>query len=329
MIFEEHYKRTDMKTVTDKQSSAAGFENFTQPVPVYCNPGAGTSEKVLGVMRRDVRIQPEEVSPVKMTEIIKRAVDKGTKRVLISGGDGTIALAASILAGKNTELAIIPSGTLNHFAQRIGIPVPVDEAINVALHCKAQPVDVGYVNDSLFINTSSVGAYPSFVRSRNYLENRMHYLPASIIAGVRRLLKFRLVRVRLTDKQLRTPLVFIGVGERELRLPLLGQAKEHGGSGLHFIAVDCHNKIKVFILVIKAFFWGVDPMEKETSVENKLVHDIELNFRHRKGKVTVALDGELNRLRAPLRYRFASGEILVALPDENLAPGQGIDNINS
>ncbi|WP_319549888.1 diacylglycerol kinase family protein [Desulfogranum marinum] len=307
-----------MRKETNKEPGAVKKTDFTQPVPVYCNPGAGSSEKVIGEMRNDSRIQLEEVSPVKMTEIIQDAVKKGTKRVLISGGDGTIALAASILAGKTTELAIVPSGTLNHFAQRTGIPVNVDEAINVALNCKAYPVDVGYVNNSLFLNTSSVGAYSVFVRSRNYLENRMHYLPASIIAGIRRLLKFRLVRVRLPNKQLRTPLVFIGVGERELSLPLLGQAKKHGHSGLHFIAVDCHSKTEVFSLVIKAIFWGVDPMTKETSVENKLVNDIELNFRRRKRKVTVALDGELSRLRAPLRYRYAPGEILVALPDNNI-----------
>lgn len=303
-----------MKKETDSQPSAVQGESFT-PVPIYYNPGSGSSEKMLGVVQNDVRIRLEEVSPLSLTKILKRAVKKGTKRVLVSGGDGTIALAASILAGKATELAIIPSGTLNHFAQRTGIPVTVDEAINVALNCRAQPVDVGYVNDSLFINTSSVGAYPVFVRSRNYLENRMHYLPASIFAGVRRLFKFRLIRVHFIDKQLRTPLVFIGVGERQLRLPLLGQAKEHGRRGLHFIALDCHNKIKVFILVIKAFFFGIDPLKKEASVESKLVQDIELTFRHRKRKVIVALDGELSLLRAPLRYRFAPGEILVALPD--------------
>jgi len=309
-----------MKPVTDNQSVAEKDENFTQPVPVYYNPDAGNSEKVLKSMRSDARIDLQETTPMEMVEIIKRAVEKGTKRVLVSGGDGTIAIAASHLAGKSTELAIIPSGTLNHFAKRNGIPVNIEEAINVALNCKAQPVDVGYVNDSLFINTSSVGAYPVFVRSRNYLENRMHYLPASIIAGVRRLLKFRPVRVCLTNKELRTPLVFIGVGERELRLPRFGRAKEHGRSGLHFIAVDYDNKIKVFILIIKVFFWGVDPMKKEMSIENKLVNDIELNFRHRDRKVIVALDGELSRLRAPLRYRLAAGEILVALPDENIVP---------
>lgn len=258
----------------------------------------------------------EAVSPEKMAEVIKMAVLQKTKRVLVSGGDGTIALAASQLAGKTTELGVIPSGTLNHFAQRVGIPNDSAEALDLALHGKAQPVDVGYVNDLLFINTSSVGAYPVFVRSRNYLQNRMHYFPASIIAGFRRLLKFRRVRVNLAGKELKTPLVFIGVGERELGFPALGQVKEQGRKGLHLVAVDCGNAFEAFILIMKSLFLGVDPWQKERRIETRLIDSIELNFRRQRSRINVALDGELVLLRAPLRYRFAPAEIMVAVPGE-------------
>ncbi len=315
MITENQSKRNKMKTMTDSRVSAERTDKFTSPVVVYYNPDAGSSEKVLELIRNDPRIQLEAVAPLEMAERIKRAVAQKARRVVVSGGDGTISLAASQLAGTTTELGVIPSGTLNHFAQRTGIPTDVKEALNVALIGVAQPVDVGYVNDLLFINTSSVGAYPTFVRSRNYLENRMHYFPASIIAGIRRLLKFRSIRVSLADKELRTPLVFIGVGERELGFPALGQIKVHGCRSLHFIAVHCKNKMQGFMLVIKSIFWGVDPIKKKVSVENSLVNNIELNFRSPKKRVIVALDGELKRLRAPLRYRFAAGEILVVLPD--------------
>lgn len=289
--------------------------NTTQPVPLYYNPDSGSSKKKIEPLRTDPRIQLEPVSPYEMTQKIRKAVQQGIKRVLISGGDGTIALAASQVAGKTTELGIIPSGTLNHFAQRSGIPINSLQAIDIALNGTAKPVDAGYVNDSLFINTSSVGAYPTFVRSRNYLENRMHYLPASIIAGIRRLLKFRSVRVILAGEPRRTPLVFIGVGEREVNLPALGQVKKSGCRGLHVMAVNCSSKLEVFMLIIKSIFAGVDPMKRERRLENLIVNNIELNFRHRKKKNTVALDGELEGLYTPLKYRFAPGEILVALPD--------------
>lgn len=292
------------------------MKNFKNPVPLYFNPDSGSSDQTLEKIQNDGRIKMEAVSPEKMAEVIKMAVLQKTKRVLVSGGDGTIALAASQLAGKTTELGVIPSGTLNHFAQRVGIPNDSAEALDLALHGKAQPVDVGYVNDLLFINTSSVGAYPVFVRSRNYLQNRMHYFPASIIAGFRRLLKFRRVRVNLAGKELKTPLVFIGVGERELGFPALGQVKEQGRKGLHLVAVDCGNAFEAFILIMKSLFLGVDPWQKERRIETRLIDSIELNFRRQRSRINVALDGELVLLRAPLRYRFAPAEIMVAVPGE-------------
>lgn len=292
------------------------MKNFKNPVPLYFNPDSGSSDQTLEKIQNDGRIKMEAVSPEKMAEVIKMAVLQKTKRVLVSGGDGTIALAASQLAGKTTELGVIPGGTLNHFAQRVGIPNDSAEALDVALHGKAQPVDVGYVNDLLFINTSSVGAYPVFVRSRNYLQNRMHYFPASIIAGFRRLLKFRRVRVNLAGKELKTPLVFIGVGERELGFPALGQVKEQGRKGLHLVAVDCGNAFEAFILIMKSLFLGVDPWQKERRIETRLIDSIELNFRRQRSRINVALDGELVLLRAPLRYRFAPAEIMVAVPGE-------------
>lgn len=289
-------------------------ELFGDPVPVYFNPASGSSGKVLERIRNDTRITMEAVSAVKLAEMMKRAVEQGDKRVLVSGGDGTIALAASHLAGKATELAVIPSGTLNHFAQRAGIPTHPLEALEVALHGKARSMDTGYVNDRLFINTSSVGAYPAFIRSRKYLQNRMPYFPASIIAGIRRLLKFRLIHVSMSGTLMKTPLVFIGVGERELRLPTLGQVKKQGQKGLHLIAADCGNSMDACRLVINSLFFGLDPLQKGMRIKNQLVDAIELNFHHHRSRIHVALDGESVWLRAPLRYLFAPGEIMVATP---------------
>ena len=305
-----------MSVTNDIGSTAGSAPQNTKPVPLYYNPDSGSSAKVLELIRHDHRIRCEATKPQEMKQKIKRAVEEGAQRVLISGGDGTVALAAAHLAGKKTELAVIPSGTLNHFAQRTGIPLNAEESLDIALNGKAQPVDVGYVNDALFINTSSVGAYPTFVRSRNYLENRMHYYPASIVAGVRRLLKFRSVRVNLAGKQLRTPLVFIGVEERELRLPTFGQVKQQGQKGLHLIAVVCDNKIEMFKLVAKSIFFGIDPMQKEGHIENQLLSDIELHFHRRQKRVHIALDGELTWLYTPLQYRLAPQEIMVAMPGD-------------
>ena len=54
--------------------------------------------------------------------------ERGDPLLIVGGGDGTISAAAVALAGTETELGILPLGTLNHFARDLGIPADLDEA---------------------------------------------------------------------------------------------------------------------------------------------------------------------------------------------------------
>lgn len=283
-------------------------------IPLFYNPDSGTSQSIITKLQNDERLHLEAVRPEELGKKIDTAVKYGEKRILVSGGDGTLALAASRLAGKKAVLGVIPSGTLNHFAQRIGIPNDVNQFVDIAVNGKPMPVDVAYVNDKLFINTSSVGAYTVFVRSRKQLQKRMPYSVASLIAGFRRLLNFRKVRVHLQGKELHTPLVFLGVAERDLQVPFVGQVKKEGQRKLHLIALDCDSRVEIVKIAIKSILFGLDPLSRECSLKNELVEKVELRFRRKPSTLQIALDGELLRLSPPLRYRLAKEEILVAMP---------------
>ena len=283
-------------------------------VPLFFNPDSGSANVIVSELQNEDRLQCISVRPKNLAAKIDKAVADGSDRILVSGGDGTLALAASRLAGKNTVLGIIPAGTLNHFAQRLGIPRQVEEFVEVALNGKATPIDVGYVNDQMFINTSSVGAYTVFVRSRNHLQKRLPYFFASIIAGLRRLIKFRKIRVMLHGEELHTPFVFIGVMERQLQLPSIGQTKEGGKRSLHLIAVESSNRMELVAIVLKSLFFGINPLSRDFTMQNQLIEEITLRYRRESRRVRVALDGELVWLRAPLYYRYAKDEILVSIP---------------
>lgn len=59
---------------------------------------------------------------------------------------------------------------------------------------------------------------------------------------------------------------------------------------------------------------------KKMVLPNQLVDSIALNFHHRRKKVHVALDEELNWLETPLQYRLAPEEIMVAMPEPEAEP---------
>jgi len=294
-----------------KYSSSGNPEN---PLPVFLNLAAGGSESVIPALEKESRIDLHRLSPQELSQAIAREVANGKDRILVCGGDGTLRLAASHLAGKTTELAILPGGTLNHFARQLGIPNNPEKALELALRGRARPTAAGRVNDQVFLNTSSVGAYVLFVQSRMQYEQQIGYHSASLLAGLGRLFRFRSGRIDLNGSRLRSPLVFVGVHERGVKFPLLGQKKPDGREGLHLIAIRSRGRLESFRIAFNAMILGVDPMQKEERIENRVMEKLEIRFPKGGRKRLVALDGELVHLQVPLHYRYQPAALNVVTP---------------
>ena len=149
----------------------------------FLNSKCGNAEKAREALEA-VGYDLEVVEPGEMQNRLKNAISTDTKRIVVAGGDGTIAAAASLVAKTDVELAVLPGGTLNHFAKDHNIPTDLGKAAIAAGKGQVEGADLGYVNDCVFLNTSSIGAYVTFVRDRERLEKRFGYTLASIFAGV-------------------------------------------------------------------------------------------------------------------------------------------------
>lgn len=278
--------------------------------PVLYNPFSGSSRPAIEVLRALGAPLLLEASPASLAGQIRQLYQSGHRRIGVCGGDGTLALAAQeFIALENTEMAIIPGGTLNHFAKRCGIPLSTEQAWQTAINAPTGRVDVGSVNGQLFLNTSSVGAYVTFVRQREYLEKRMTYTTASAIAGLRRLLRWRQLNLQIDGQPIRSPLVFIGLQEREVRIPSLGQPRVDGGNGLHVFTLQTRGVLDTMSLVLRALLLGTDPLSRVEGVTTTLTESLTLQCRNR--QVTIALDGEVAIMNTPLEYRFCAGQLPV------------------
>ncbi len=290
--------------------------NTSQPEKIltFVNKHAGTAAEVIKMLAHHSAISLHTLSASEIETAIKQAIANKQKRIIVSGGDGTLALAAGLTIGSQTELAIIPGGTLNHFAKRLLIPTDIQAALDLAIQGQAFSTHVAYVNDYLFLNTSSVGAYVTFVRTREYLERKMQYLLASLLAGIRRLYHFRHANIILNQQKIKTPLLFIGVGERDLQIPAMGQIKTGGRDGLHLIVVRCNNSWSAIKLAFSAMLMGVDPLSKAKMIETTILDEFNVTLHSRKKWLTVAVDGELIKLKPPLQYRFQRDSLNVVIP---------------
>lgn len=283
-------------------------------IPAFINPRAGNADAARGALKAVGDFDIRDVAPAKLAEQVKAAIRDGARRVLVAGGDGSIGSAAGAIAGTRIELAILPCGTLNHLARDLSLPLDLEEAAHVAKSGHSVPVDAAVVNDRIFLNTSSVGAYVAFVRARERLERRVGYHLGSIVAGVQLLVHMPTFRVTLQveqeTRQYITPLVFIGVGERELRLPTLGARVAGGKTGLHVMVVRRRSGARAVALGLAAAARGVEAMSRTPALDAFLVGECQIERRSR----SVSLDGEIVQIAPPLRYRHVPGHLRVVVP---------------
>ncbi|MDQ3080761.1 MAG: diacylglycerol kinase [Gemmatimonadota bacterium] len=275
-------------------------------IPAFVNPGSGNAGKARDALASTGRFDIREVEPDNLEGEVRQAVEGGATRILVAGGDGTIGIGASVVAGTAVELAVLPAGTLNHFARDMEIPVDLPEAAAAAGGTSMSLSDVAYVGDKLFLNTSSIGAYVIFARVREKLEARLPYKLASVLAMVSTFLKLRVLAVELEiegKRQVyRTPLVFIGVDERELQFPTLGNRIKDGQRGLHVMVVRWRGRGKLLSLGLRAIFRGVDEVSRTVEFDSFVVERCTITMK--KPIARVARDGEIETMSTPLEYRI-------------------------
>jgi diacylglycerol kinase (ATP) len=89
--------------------------------------------------------------------LAREAVALGYRAVAACGGDGTLAEVATGLAGSATPLAILPQGTGNQVAQNLGIPMDLEDAVDVAVGGRITSIDLGRMGDRAFALLAGAG----------------------------------------------------------------------------------------------------------------------------------------------------------------------------
>jgi len=285
---------------------------------VFLNAAGGGAEAAREALAK-AGVDLQVVQPNELESRLKQEVDSGAKRIIVAGGDGTIATAASLVANKDIELAIFPCGTLNHFAKDHNVPTDLDKAVQVARNGVVAGADIGYIGDSIFLNTSSLGAYVSFVRVRERFERHLGYRIASFFAAIRTWAHLRSFSVTLEvegeTKVYRSSMVFIGVGERELKLPILGNRIKNGRRGLHVMIVGGRKRARLFAVALAGIAKGTKEAEKLPEFDDFIVDSCRIDLT--RSHALIGLDGELKEMRTPLNYRIERDALrLVVSPPE-------------
>lgn len=173
--------------------------------------GGGTGADVIEEVRE--ALPRTEIVELGDDDDVAEALRSAAERaevLAVAGGDGTVSCAAGVALDAGIPLAVFPGGTFNHFAKDIGCDT-VAKTVEAIRQGTVACVDLVCLNDDrMVINTASIGAYPSFVETREKYEHRIGKPLASVYAMYHTLRHDDPVRIRYDNKTLQTSLFFLG-----------------------------------------------------------------------------------------------------------------------
>lgn len=269
---------------------AQAFRAAGADVEVACVPGAGLRAATRAALARRPRM------------------------IVAAGGDGTVSAVAAELVGGDVPLGVLPLGTLNHFARELGIPLDLDAAARTLVAGRVERVDVGEVGGRTFLNNSSIGIYPEFVRQREAREKRgWGRVAAAATAFGSTLRRYPNLRVRLDidgdGHACRTAFVCIGNNAYAWEGFTAGERPRLDAGQLAVYCGHRLGRLATLGLVARAFLGRLEPANDFYARDARSVR-VETKPAH----VAVAIDGEVVPMRSPLDYRIRPRALPVVVP---------------
>ena len=292
-------------------------------IAVVLNAAAGVAKARRGIESeltdlfraagRDVEIVT--LGPGQNPAEVARHLSAHAAIVVAAGGDGTVSGVAAGVFGSAAALGVLPLGTLNHFAKDLHIPLDLPTAVEVVAAGQTGRVDVGRVNDRLFLNNSSLGVYPDIVEEREGLRRRgTRKWPAMAIATLRVLRRYRgmivTIEVEGRARSWRTPFVVVSNNEYAIDGVRIGaRTRLDAGKLLVYMSPRARTR-DLPVLVVKAV---AGRASRSGAFEIIAATEARIDARGAR-HLHVAIDGEVVTLRTPLVYQTWPGALRVVLP---------------
>jgi diacylglycerol kinase family enzyme len=253
--------------------------------------------------------------PADIPRFTRAAIESRKSMVMAGGGDGTISTVASVLSGTGTLLGVLPCGTFNYFARLLGIPLDPEAATRACIDGEIKSVPLGEVNGRVFLNNASMGLYPALLRQRE--ESYKRWGRSQFIAYISA--AWGLVRPRShleidmivdgKEKRFFTPLIFSASNRNQI--------EEFGMPGAP--CIDQH-KLAFYVLPpvgrlgLLRLGWRMIRRKLTPAKDFQLLCSDEAHVHTRRRTITVAYDGEFERMESPLTFRLKPDAVRVLVP---------------
>lgn len=116
-------------------------------------------------------------------DIARRLSEQGERDFIVLGGDGTLHEVLNGLADPSVcRLGLIPSGTGNDFAEKIGLPTQVEKAASIILDGEAKDTDYFQLGGRRCMNVAGLGMDVDVLErcQRGKMRGKLKYLKSLI-----------------------------------------------------------------------------------------------------------------------------------------------------
>lgn len=198
------------------------------------NPTAGNGRvrrRWPGIQRRlaaALGYEPEvwfTEGPGHAVELARAAAGGSYSWLAACGGDGTVHEVVNGLCRARFDdgmgeqvpaLLVVPAGTGNDFARSQGLPITVDESLNLLAQGALQPrwIDAGHVAGRYFVNVGGVGFDAEVAAEVNRIGKRLPGAATYIWALLKKLVTYRNegVVVEIGEQRLQQKILLLAVG---------------------------------------------------------------------------------------------------------------------
>lgn len=244
--------------------------------------------------------------------------------VIAVGGDGTLNTVAQAAHAAGCAMGVVAHGTFNYFARVHGLPVDPADAVRVLLRSRPRPVQVGAVNDRVFLVNASLGLYPELLEDREAYKARFGRSRVVAIgaAFVTLLRAQRSLRIRMerhgSVRKVRTLTLF--VGNNRLQLDQIGVTRDAGpvdaagDGGMTAVMLRPIRTLAMLGLMLRG---AMGTLGEADSVERfdftRMSVSPSLPTMH--GRIKVAFDGEVAVMQAPLDFRVLAKPLFLLKTD--------------
>lgn len=299
------------------------------PLMIVLNAGSGSGaasearlviEAGCAAAGRDHRIY-EINAPGRLKPLIGEAVDRARELkgvVVAAGGDGTINAVAQATLGTGCAFGVLPQGTFNYFSRTHGIPSDTAEALQVLLSESPRAVQVGLVNERVFLVNASMGLYAKLLEDREafkaqYGRHRWVAFWAGLVTVMRGERPWHL-HMAWSGKQrdIRTQTLFVANNALQMHQVGLAEADAPEQGQLAAIALKPQGTFAMLGLLARG---ALGRLGEADSVDSFTFESLEVKPMRGRRRVKVATDGEIAWMQMPLQFRVSPEPLWLVRPD--------------